>query len=46
MVSKGDQLRVGFGEGNVVKLGCDDRCTTINVKKNKNENNKNNQIVH
>ena len=37
MVSKGDRLGVGWGDalgvwdGNVIKLGCDDHCTTINI---------------
>ena len=37
MVSKGDRLRwgdgLGFGDGNAIELGCDDRRTTINVIK-------------
>ena len=37
MVTKGDSLEGGgmgwgFGMGNAVKLGCDDSCTTINIK--------------
>ena len=36
MVSKGDGLGggkdgLGVWDGNVIKLGCDDHCTTINV---------------
>ena len=36
MVSKGDSLEGGgwgVWDGNATKLGCDDRCTTINVIK-------------
>ena len=35
MVTKGDRLRDGMGiqDGNAIKLGCDDDCTTINVIK-------------
>ena len=37
MVSKGDRLErgvvLGVWDGNATKLGCDDRCTTINVIK-------------
>ena len=38
MVSKGDRLQGGYNglevwDGNVIKLGCDDFCTTINVIK-------------
>ena len=36
MVTKGDSLggrdRLGVSDGNVVKLGCDDGCTAINIK--------------
>ena len=36
MISKGDRLgdgdRLGVWAANAVKLGCDDRCTIINVK--------------
>ena len=36
MVSKGDRLgcegdRLGVWDGNAIKLGCDDHCTTVNV---------------
>ena len=35
MVSKGERLGVGgmlgVWDGNVIKLGCDDHCKTINV---------------
>ena len=37
MVTKGDRLlgrdRLGVWDGNAVKLGCDDGCTTINIIK-------------
>ena len=37
MVTKGDRLggRIywRFGDGNVLKLGCDDGCTTVNIIK-------------
>ena len=31
MVSKGEVRGGGFGGGNVIKLGCGDHCTTIDV---------------
>ena len=36
MVTKGDRLGGGMGwrfDGNILKLGCNDGCTTINIIK-------------
>ena len=43
MVTKGDRLgggkgKLGVWDGNVPKLGCDDACTNINIKKKKSLN--------